>query len=132
MPSIFPELLSYSFFGPTVLRLLLGVFFIITALHHSRQKLTILSVWPSWTKYTMTLSVIIELAIGVLFIIGLYTQVVALIAIVYTLKMLILRGIHSTFAAWAPHTTLLYVAILMVSLSILVLGAGALAFDFPL
>lgn len=132
MFSVFPELLSYWLFAPFLLRITLGIFFVWTALQHSRQRQVLQSVWPAWTRPMYSISIIFEVLLGALLVIGLYTQVAALVVAVYAVKMLIVKIARSQYAVWAPHNTFLYIMILAISLSLLVLGAGAFAFDLPL
>ncbi len=72
---------------------------------------------------------IMEVIIGVLFIIGLFTQVAALLAILYTLKLVVLRKRFTH--PLLPHG--LFLALLFTaSLSLFITGAGILAFDLPI
>ena len=132
MLSIFPELLSYGLLGPFVMRVALGVFFIVTGIAHSRQKELFKTTWPTWSKPWIYVGGLVEVLLGLLFIIGLYTQVAALIGAVYALKVLFFKAQGLRFATWAPHNVWLYIFILAASLSLLVLGAGLFAFDLPL
>jgi putative oxidoreductase len=72
---------------------------------------------------------ILEIVIGTLFILGLFTQIAALLATFYCIKLLILRKRFShPLLPRGYFLTLL----LMTSISIFITGAGAFAFDLPI
>jgi uncharacterized membrane protein YphA (DoxX/SURF4 family) len=70
-----------------------------------------------------------ELIIGILFILGLFTQIAALCAIALSLKMSIM---HKRFAHPLIPQRLVYILMLAISLSLFITGAGAFAIDLPL
>ena len=125
MLSIFPDLLTYGFFAPLLLRLGVGVYFILASLLHFRkaQKETTL---PSFWFIALGIG---ELCIGALFIVGLWTQVAALLGALYSLKMSVFK--QSYFKDLVPHTHLVYMFVGIISLSLLLIGAGAFALDLP-
>lgn len=128
----FPHLLVLSFFAPTLLRLMVGLVFVGGALMlHNRRKelaahaLPIVGKAPGLIFFAIGAHAII----GGMLVIGYYTQIAALLGIV--------AGIKGTI--WAkryprlfPFCRLEYGFIIVICLSLLITGAGALAVDLPL
>ncbi|TSC84514.1 MAG: putative oxidoreductase [Parcubacteria group bacterium Gr01-1014_17] len=134
MLSVFPDLLAFGLFAPFLLRATLGLVFISFGkfkLGRGRTEKTAFFESLGWKpgSYVAATLGIIEIAVGVLLLIGLYTQIAALVAAIISLGALILKrkttnGIESS----SGFLTLLCI----ISLSLLVSGAGFFAFDFPL
>ena len=80
-------------------------------------------------KVIFSLIIISELVIGTLYIIGLATQVAALIAISLCIKMIIW---HKQFPLGSVPTKLTFVLLIFISMSLFITGAGAIAFDLPI
>lgn len=72
---------------------------------------------------------IIEIAIGLLFIFGIFTQVAALIAMLYVLDLAVVRK-HVSHPLLPSK--LVKILIFFASLSLFITGAGILAFDLPI
>lgn len=70
-----------------------------------------------------------ELLIGTLYIIGLATQVAALLAMALSLKLIVW---HRRFPTGSIPNKLSYVLIVFASVSLFITGAGAFAFDLPI
>lgn len=81
------------------------------------------------SKVIFTLIITSELVIGTLYIIGLVTQVAALIAISLCIKLIIW---HSRFPLGSIPNKLTFVLLIFISMSLFITGAGALAFDLPI
>lgn len=133
MLSVFPELLTYSLIAPFVLRIALGCYFIAQGIR--RRNAVIKSrnasrndakpdsprVEPILTK--------IQIVIGIFLFAGLYTQVAAILAILFVwfdsrAKSKIAKlSFEELWAALFATAT---------GISLLFLGAGFLAFDLPL
>ena len=111
MLSVLPQLLDYSFYAPTLLRVALGAIFLI----HS---------YPKLFEARLRFMGILEFIAGVLLVIGLFTQITALVlaAELFIIIVWFKRGQN-----WGFDFVLLVMA-----LAILVLGPGAWAFDLPL
>lgn len=71
----------------------------------------------------------LELLAGVMFIVGFYTQIAAIISFFIALEMLVL---YSRFRSPLIPSKLFYVLLLGASISLFITGAGALAFDLPI
>lgn len=114
MLSVFPELLFLSPLAPFLIRVALGVLFAFTAWTHvQRQDLA-----------SRILS-ILEFAIAAALITGAWTQPAALLGGIVTAVWFF----QPTSRVFARSTVLLA---LIMSLSLIVTGAGAFAFDLPL
>ena len=82
-----------------------------------------------FVKTGVFLLVIIEVVIGLMFIVGYYTQIAALILIIMSIKMLV-------FSKYLQHPSiprkLTYVLFLGIGISLFITGAGVFAFDLPI
>ena len=130
----FPELLTFVFFAPFLLRLALGVLFLDFGRHtlmKGRVEHGLLFEalgLKQGTRYAVVLGSI-ELIIAVMFILGLYTQIAALVGLVLSLSAYYLKGKHG---AHIEHRRHLFFLTAIISLSLLLSGAGSFAFDLPL
>lgn len=134
MTNPFPELLTFSLLAPTLLRLTLGVFVILLGYSkfiNPRKGITdffeALGFKPS-VYYIKILSVT-EIVMGIALFIGFLTQIAALIVAIITFVSLIVTIRH-------PETGLekasLYTLFFVISISLVLTGAGLLAIDLPL
>ena len=113
--STFPQLLTFGLVAPLLLRLMCAIFLALLA----KEK---------YRKSNLLVAILLSV-VSVLLILGLYTQVAALIAFAF-LK----------FDFWtekkknllAKDKVLLYVAIEIILLSLVFSGPGFFAFDLPL
>lgn len=130
MPSIFPELLFLGLLGPLIIRVFVGVILLGWGyrrfLRRIREAGAMVPPVHS-TSLKMALG-LVEVLVGLALIVGLYTQIAAIaggvLAILYF--FLARRGIPT------PGGRIAYAALLVMSLSLIVTGAGAFAFDLPL
>jgi len=134
MLNVFPDLLSFSLFGPFILRLALGVFFLHSgygqtlgnrALVKNKYEKLGLKPGEAWA----TLAGLMNMALALLLIFGAFTQVAALLSLIICLFLLTLRLKDKNLVSTRTEFLLLLTAI---SLSLLLQGAGALALDLPL
>ncbi|KKW21704.1 MAG: hypothetical protein A2W52_00290 [Candidatus Taylorbacteria bacterium RIFCSPHIGHO2_02_49_25] len=130
----FPDLLTFGFFAPLLLRLALGVVFLdfgrhtLTKGRAQHGALFEALGLKQGTRYTTTLGTF-EIAIAIMFIAGLYTQIAALLAFVLSVTAYYLKGKHG---AHIEHRRHLFFLTAVISLSLLLTGAGAVALDLPL
>lgn len=128
----FPDLLIYSFFAPTLLRVLIGAVFLWSAYVQYQRRHELARVrFPvvgsgSWI---ISFSVLVHAAIGAGLILGYYTQIAALLGALGALKGLVWA---KKYPRVFPLCRIDYFFILAVCLSLLISGAGAFAFDLPL
>lgn len=134
MLSVFPDLLAFGLLAPFILRIALGLVFIRFGLHKlgsgRADKTTFFESlgWKPGGYFAFGFGAI-ELIAGLLLVVGLYTQLAALVAALIILGTLILKsktanGIESSRGFLA--------LLLVIALSLLVSGAGFFAFDLPL
>lgn len=128
-----PQLLVFSFFAPTLLRITAAcVFFYLMVSHYrnrsaAAKELTFLT--HEMARIAIGVYIVVEALVGAGLLAGYYTQIAAIVGFVITLKILVIRrGLHHI----APLSRLSYVLLGIVCLSLLFTGAGALALDLPL
>ena len=122
MPSLFPSLLSYGEVSPLLIRIILGVVFVYWAykiIARSKGQLTARSVSIAT----------IEGIAGTLIVIGLWTQGAALVLVIDLIVRLIHKAINKSFLTDGVNYNLI---LLVLAISLLLTGAGNLAFDLPL
>ncbi len=132
MLNIFP----IQFLAPlayTILRVCIGLIFLYLGRSHIKNRSILkdvftLPIFPFGLFFTWYIA-LAEIIIGVLFILGLFTQVAALLAILYALKLIVLyKRFSHPLVPTRPVLLLLFAA----SLSLFITGAGAFAFDLPI
>ena len=132
MLSIFPELLVYTLAAPLILRLAAGTLFLmwgVGCFTSSKQVLRArLEEWNLPGKETVFILGILELAVGALLLLGLYTQVAAILGAALAAKFAFLSR-KETFGS---ASTTVYILVALISLSLALTGPGFFAFDLPL
>lgn len=134
MLSIFPSLLDWGFFAPTLLRFVVGIIFM------DLGYLMLTSERKSWNWLLRALGFgsphiprkilgYIEIIGGGLLFVGLYTQCAALILSIIIFAELLIEYKEPSFIR---RDLAFYIMLLTMTISLLLLGAGALAFDLPL
>jgi uncharacterized membrane protein YphA (DoxX/SURF4 family) len=129
----FPQLLSLSFFAPTLLRITVAcVFFYIAYVHAQRREeigkthFVIVGAMGTWVAWVMA---VLEAAVGVGLFFGYWTQIAALVGLLLCLKGFVWTKKY-------PRVFFLcrieYILLFVICLSLLITGAGAFAFDLPL
>lgn len=114
MLALFPQILFLAPFSALLIRLTLVILLSYAAWHHMSRRDTVLRAWS-----------ILEVALAAALFIGLWVQAIACVVLLATALAVILPKMR----AYPLSTTLL---MCMMSLSLVVTGAGALAFDLPL
>ncbi len=122
MLNTFPDLLTLSFMAPLILRTFVGAYFLkqawIELITHTRKK----------TNSPKLLRILGAL-LGILLIIGIFTQITSLFLILIVIFNLISKIKNKKLN---EEKLDFYVLILGVLLSLVLSGAGFLAFDMPL
>lgn len=130
----FPELLSYGLLAPFLLRIVLGFIFIDLGFLKFKTEKTrwiasfeTLGIKPA--DFFVPLYAVLQIIGGLMLLMGFYTQIAAL-------GFVILTGIE-LLIEWKTREILkrdlvFYLLLFVISLSILITGAGAFAFDLPL
>lgn len=117
--SIFPQLLSFGFFAPLLLRVVVSLFVLYLG-------------YKRWGKQYKWASILYLLSGGLVFL-GMYTQIAVIVAVA-TLKL------DFYFDYWKDRKSVpiqnekyfLYTMATVILLSLLLTGPGAFAFDLPL
>jgi uncharacterized membrane protein YphA (DoxX/SURF4 family) len=120
MLSLFPSLLSWSQVSPVILRITLGCVFVYWAYTAIRSKNI------STTEHVFGY---IEGVVGLLLIAGLWAQGAALVACIKLIGCIIGKIRKGAFLTNGVNY---YLILLAIALSILLTGAGFVAFDLPL
>jgi uncharacterized membrane protein YphA (DoxX/SURF4 family) len=123
----FPSLLLYSLLAPVILRLALGYFFIRVA--SSRFKTVVTEEQASSVSVGWKILGIGEFILGICFILGFGVQVDALIAIILFLVALIFYKNTHYLQKYPKEVIWL---LILISVSLLLSGAGLPAIDLPL
>ncbi len=130
----FPDLLAFGLIAPLLLRIALGVmFFDFGWSKLRRQRAEKAALFESFgfrpgARYALVLG-IVEMVVGALLIVGLYTQLAALAAALISAAVLYLKKKYGD--RW-PHDRRFFLLLFIISLSLLFSGAGFFAFDVPL
>ena len=130
----FPDLLAYSILAPLFLRLVLGLIFIdLGFLKFRSEKQRWITSFEALYLRPADLFVavygIIQIAGGLLLLIGLWTQMAALAFAILTGIEL---GIELSMREVLKRDITFYLLLFVISISLLLTGAGAYAFDIPL
>ncbi len=126
----FPSLLNFSFFAPTILRITAAVMFIYIGQHllHNRKKVAtvFLPVVGKPSERLVTLGGFATILIAFFLFIGFKTQLAALLGLAGALKFAFyLRG----YPQLNPLSTSTNLLLAVLCCTLLLTGAGALAFD---
>lgn len=119
MLSIFPSLLSYQMLAPLLIRLTLGIIFLFWTYKTLRSR-------PNTNKKIIA---VIEGLSGLLLVIGLWTQIAALIIAIDLLIRL--YGKYQNKSLFSDGINY-YFILLILAISLLFTGAGFVAIDWPL
>lgn len=132
MLSIFPSLLVYGLAAPLLLRLAAGILFLVWATgcfgsgkHAIRARL---EEWGLPGKETTVVLGLIQIAVGALLVVGLYTQIAALLATLLAIKFAFL----SRKEPFGSASMVVYILVAIISFSLALTGPGFFAFDLPL
>ena len=120
MLSVFPSFLSWSQVSPLIIRLTLGVVFIFWSYRAFLQKSLPIS---------QKIITIIEVIAGILLVIGLWTQVAALVIAIDLIVRLYQKATQRAFLSDGVNY---YLILLVMAVSLLFTGAGFWSFDLPL
>ena len=132
MLNLFP-IQFLALFAYFILRIITGLVFLNLGLKHykKREELSSVLVLPIFPfgKISVIVLITFELIIGTLLILGLFTQIAAILIILIAIKMLFLRHrfIHDSLPS-----KLTYFLLLGIVISLLITGAGVFAFDLPI
>lgn len=132
MLSVFPQLLFLSPVSATLLRLAAGAMFLYLSYYHysNRQRAAAeLGMLVGMSMPLLVLYALVELLVAISLILGLWTQVSALVGLGIAAKILFVRN---RLKELKPLSSLSYALLGLICLSLVMTGAGAFAFDLPL
>lgn len=126
MLSLFPDLLDWSWYVPFFFRIFLGAYCCYLGWMLAQEQADTATMHDrfAWLGMRMLLAII-----GLLFIVGIAVQALGSVGFALALFALFLRFKRSPYA---KESTAFYLLIGLVSLSLVLLGAGPYAFDLPL
>ena len=131
--SLFPQILFLAPLGTTLLRISAGLMIVYMGYHiiNSREEISRarLPIVGHLAPSLWLVSGSLTCMIGVGLIVGYFTQAFAIAGALLTIKHLL--GLRH-YASLLPLSTSGYILLLVICLSLIVSGAGALAFDLPL
>lgn len=122
----FPQLLFLGFFAPTILRAAVAIVLFYLAYHQWKRRAEISDVRHSAFP---TISIIFNVVVGAGLLLGYYTQLAALLAILGFIFGLWMNRRHPKIVILPDSTVVLLIAMCV---SVLITGAGAYAMDLPL
>lgn len=130
----FPILLTFGIIAPALLRVTVGLIFLYFSYEtlRSRRDAKIVcfdEVGLKPGKYWVPVAGAAELVGGILLIAGLWTQVAAILLSIVTIGALIMK---SRGGKEVRGPALYYILLFAVLISLMLTGAGFLAFDIPL
>ncbi len=133
MLSLFPNLFTFGLIAPFFIRLAVGIFFILQGTRRQKEEaFQWNALWNDKKIGSVTLSSILaklQIVVGVLLAIGLFTQAAAIVALVFVWAEWFLKRRTAMLTFQETWFTVLISAI---SIALLFLGAGFFAFDLPL
>lgn len=137
MLNIFPDLLFLQLLAPFMLRIVVGVMFVwigYSYLFKDRAEVIaqISSKWPKIAKFSVLFGGTLEVITGIFLIVGLYTQAAAIAGALIAVDALFGKFFYKELDKALKYSKMFYILILIISLSLIISGAGAFAFDLPL
>lgn len=135
MPSLFPDLFTYSFIAIFALRALVGLIFLSFAYQtYKYERAQYKTFFHRFSKkgasWFLWFAFAVELIIGTSLFVGYYTQLSALIG---GILLFVAFFIKKKLPALLPYSTpSFYFMFCILTFSFLFLGPGAFAFDYPL
>jgi uncharacterized membrane protein YphA (DoxX/SURF4 family) len=130
----FPDLLIYSLLAPFILRVVAGLVFIdlgFLAFKNEKERWlsSISALRVPNPKLALKIFGGVEIAGGIMFILGFYTQIAALI-----LAFLVFAEVYVEYKdpLILKRNFVFYIMLFVIVLSLLLSGAGAFAIDLPL
>ncbi len=131
----FPDLLVLGFFAPTLLRAVSGIlFFYLANIHLKRERAAITNALAPHSGGRVSQLIVLigalEIIVGTSLVAGFYTQLAALAGLLLAVAFLVMRKKYGPAIPFLGSP--FYVLLAVVCASLLLSGAGAIAFDLPL
>lgn len=129
----FPILLDFALLAPFLLRVIVGLIYIdlgyLKLRRENERWETLMKTFLGLGGFAVTLVAFVEMLLGLLLILGLYTQVAALVLALLAFANAYLESKNDAFV---KRDIVFHVMLFTMAVSLLFLGAGFLAFDLPL
>lgn len=129
MLSIFPSLLMLQQFSPLLLRLTLGIIFILWGYREWKKRGSGNGGSSVIGKGGVVIYSMCEMLLGLLLVIGLFTQFAALVSAIIFIRKLVGKIANKAFFTDGVNY---YFILLIISICLLISGPGLFAFDLPL
>ncbi len=131
--SVFPSLLDYGLLAPFLIRIVAGFIFLdlgyLKVKKERERWYNLFNTFIGMGGFLVTLVAVVEMVGGVLLILGLFTQIAALVLALLAFLNLYLEWREPAFIR---RSLVFYMMLFAMTLSLLFSGAGFLAFDLPL
>lgn len=122
-----------ALFGYAFLRIVIGWVWCQYALRHYQERDQILPTLNApffpWPRIALSMIIAVELVIGILFVLGLWTQVAAVLSIIWCIKLVTL---HFLFLHESFPDRITILLLFAISITLFITGAGVPAFDLPI
>jgi len=132
MLSLFPQLLFLAPYSATILRITAGIVFLSVAwvrIGRREEQSRINFIVVGHGMWIPIVAALVEFAVALALIAGIYTQLAALFGALLALKSFVWKGRYDAMFPLSRTTSVLLMAICV---SLVLTGAGMLAFDLPL
>lgn len=129
MLNTFPNLLTYGLFAPLLLRLLLGAFLIFKSYKFFKEQNGLWSSGSRVQKIYRGTMIVVAIS-GLLLVIGLFTQIAALLVLIITGGAFVYK--KQITKTLSHEDMVAYTFVLVISFSLMLSGAGFYAIDLPL
>ncbi len=117
----------------TALRVCIAIIFIHLSVTHVKNRQSLAEVFTTplfpFPSFIVWYLVSIELTIGILMFLGLFTQIAALLSMLLSLKCIVM---HARFTHPLIPSRLFFTLLFFASLLLFITGAGAVAIDLPI
>lgn len=131
MLSPFPELFFLGILAPTILRITAGIVFLSLVRAHGTERAAVRESAPRLLRFRFVPELVMfaEFLLGAALLVGLFTQIAAIVGLAVAVKGLALRR---SYPALFPLSASSYTLLGAICMTLVITGAGAFAFDLPL
>jgi uncharacterized membrane protein YphA (DoxX/SURF4 family) len=133
----FPDLLFLSLLAPFLIRITVGALFIWVGYSYLFREREAVAValerrWPRRAMLFILFGGIFDVIAGIFLVAGFLTQIAAIAGMLIAIDALFVKWLYKDLDGVAKYSRPFYILIFIVSLSLLLSGAGAFAVDLPL
>ena len=136
MVSLFPQLFDYGFLATAILRIAVGLILVHLAylsffVQRNDRLISIKKAGIGQAFLFLSIENIVKAILGVLLIIGLFTQIATLAVSAFAIVSFLVKKLRPSLITLS-NTNEFYALLFIVSLVLAFIGPGTLAFDLPL